>query len=89
MRGQLAGALKKDGFSISSAADFMLRNLWVNFLGKPDFVAYKFENRENKAFMNYKGAKFFWTIRSYGDMKEAEDLGCAPIFEKFDPRDYE
>ena len=89
VRGQLAGALKKDGFSISSAADFMLRNLWVNFLGKPDFVAYKFENRENKAFMNYKGAKFFWTIRSYGDMKEAEDLGCAPIFEKFDPRDYE
>ena len=52
-------------------------------------MAYKFENRENKAFMNYKGAKFFWTIRSYGDMKEAEDLGCAPIFEKFDPRDYE
>ncbi|MFR0902878.1 MAG: glycerophosphodiester phosphodiesterase family protein, partial [Anaerovoracaceae bacterium] len=39
VRGQLAGALKKDGFSISSAADFMLRNLWVNFLGKPDFVA--------------------------------------------------
>ena len=85
VRGQLAAALKKDGFPISAAKDFMLRNLWVNILGKPDFVAYKFENRENKAFKNYKGTKFMWTIRSCEDMKKAEILGCAPIFEKFDP----
>lgn len=89
VRGQLAGALKKDGFRISSIADFMLRSLWVNAFGKPDFVAYKFEDRNNKAFRNYRGAKFLWTIRSYEDMREAEALGCAPIFEKFDPREYE
>lgn len=89
VRGQLAGALKKDGFPMSAAADFLLKNLWVNALGKPDFVAYKFADRDIKAFRRFKGAKFFWTIRSYDDMKEAERLGAAPIFEKFNPKDYE
>lgn len=89
VRGQLAGALKKDGTRISAVSDFLLRNLWVNFFGKPDFVAYKFEDRDNKSFKKYDGAKFFWTIRSYKDMKEAESLGGAPIFERFDPSEFE
>ena len=89
VRGQLAGALKKDGFPMSQAADFLLKNLWVNVLGKPDFVAYKFEDRDNRAFKKYKGAKFFWTIRSYEDMKKAEATPAAVIFEKFNPKEYE
>lgn len=89
IRGQLAGALRKDNFPISVAADFLLKNLWVNVLGKPDFVAYKFEDRESSALKKYKGAKFCWTIRKYSDMKEAEEMGLVPIFEKFNPKDYE
>lgn len=89
IRGQLAGALKKGGFPISAVEDFLLRNLWVNMMGKPDFVAYKFEDRDIKAFKNYKGAKFLWTIRKYDNMKKAEAIGAAPIFEKFDPKEYE
>lgn len=89
VRGQLAGALKKGGAAISATSDFLLRNLWVNAAGKPDFVAYQFEDRAARAFRNYRGAKVLWTIRSYEGLKEAEALGAAPIFEKFNPKDYE
>lgn len=89
VRGQLSGAIRKDGFPITATEDFLLKNLWVNIWGRPDFVAYKFEDRAQPAFVRFKGAKFFWTIRSYEDLKMAEALGAAAIFEKFDPADYE
>ena len=67
-------------------ADFLLKNLWVNLWGKPDFVAYRFEDRDIRRFRKYRGAKFFWTIRRYEDMKTVEEMGAAAIFERFDPR---
>lgn len=88
VRGQLAGSLKKDG-SVNGIQEFLLRNLWVNLLSRPDFVAYRFEDREEEAFVKYRGAKFLWTIRNYKDMKKTEAIGAAAIFEKFDPKDYE
>ncbi len=89
VRGQLAGALKRGGFKMSAFQDFLLKNLWVNMWGKPDFVAYKFEDRNESSFVRFKGAKFLWTIRDYSDLKKAEALGAAAIFEKFNPKDYE
>ena len=89
VRGQLAGALKKNGVNMSAITDFLLKNLWVNLSGKPDFVAYRFEDRDESAFKNYKGAKFMWTIREYSDLKITEEIGAAPIFEQFNPKDYE
>ena len=81
-------SLKKDG-SVNGIQEFLLRNLWVNLLSRPDFVAYRFEDREEEAFVKYRGAKFLWTIRNYKDMKKTEAIGAAAIFEKFDPKDYE
>ena len=52
-------------------------------------MAYRFEDREEEAFVKYRGAKFLWTIRNYKDMKKTEAIGAAAIFEKFDPKDYE
>ncbi len=89
VRGQLAGALKKGGFKMSPIKDFIVRNLLVNIASKPDFVAYKFEDRFEKAFRKYNGPKFLWTIKKYSDLKEAEALGAAPIFEQFNPKEYE
>lgn len=89
VRGQLAGALKRGGFKMPAFQDFLLKNLWVNMWGKPDFVAYKFEDRNESAFVRFKGAKFLWTIRDYSDLKKAEAIGAAAIFEKFNPKDYE
>lgn len=90
VRGQLAGHLRRGGDkNIKRSHDFLLKNLLVNFAGKPDFVAYKYDNIDALAFRMFSGAKFAWTIRSYEDLKRAEAKGIAGIFEKFNPKDYE
>ena len=61
----------------------------VNLAGRPDFVAYRFEDRDEPAFRHFKGAKFMWTIRSYEDLKTCEAWGAAPIFEQFEPKERE
>ncbi|MCI6854181.1 MAG: glycerophosphodiester phosphodiesterase [Firmicutes bacterium] len=100
VRGQLAGCLNKNfdkknaGGSggeptLTRLQDFLLKNLWVNIAGRPDFVAYCYEDRDMRAFVNFKGAKFLWTIRSYDDLQACEKSGAAGIFEQFNPKDYE
>ncbi len=87
VRGQLAGHVGTET-DVSKFEDFMLRNLLVNAISKPDYVAYRFEDREIKAFKNSRKAKFCWTIRNYEDYKVCLANGWAPIFEKFNPKDY-
>ena len=100
VRGQLAGCLNKNfdkknaGGSggeptLTRLQDFLLKNLWVNIAGRPDFVAYRYEDRDMDAIVNFKGAKFLWTIRSYDDLQACEKSGAAGIFEQFNPKDYE
>ena len=89
VRGQLAGALGKTDPEFSKKNDFLLKNLLVNFYCKPDFVAYRFDDRDEAGFKRYKGPKFFWTIKDYAHLKEAEAMGAAGIFEQFNPKDYE
>ena len=92
VRGQLAGHLRKGGDSnIKKIHDFLLKTLLVNpfFGGKPDFVAYKYEDIDSFWLKTFKGAKFTWTIKSYEDLKDAESKGIPGIFEQFDPKDYE
>jgi len=89
VRGQLAGALRKTDPKFDKRNDFLLKNLWVNVYAKPDFVAYRFEDRDESGIKKYKGPKFFWTIKDYSDMKEVEAMGASAIFEQFNPMDYE
>ncbi len=89
IRGQVAGELRKGGEgNISKLSDFLLKNLWVNLMGKPDFVAYQYVDRNIPAFGRFSGAKFLWTIRDYAHFSECEKWGAAPIFEQFNPKDY-
>ena len=65
-----------------------LTNLLLNIAGKPDFNAYKFEDRSNRALMRLtkKGVKqVAWTIRSKDEFDICINNGIIPIFEKFDP----
>ena len=65
-----------------------LTDMWFNILTKPDFIAYKYEDRFNKANQRYikKGAQeVCWTIRSKEDLSAVEAAGAIPIFECFDP----
>ena len=58
-------------------------------MAKPDFIAFKFEDRScvsNAACLklwHIQGVT--WTIRSKADLLTAEREGLIPIFEKFDP----
>lgn len=92
VRGQLAGHLRRGGDSnIKKTHDFLLKTLLVNpfFGGKPDFVAYKYEDIDSLWLKTFRGAKFTWTIKSYEDLKRAESRGIPGIFEQFNPKDYE
>ena len=92
VRGQLAGHLRRGGDSnIKKSHDFLLKTLLVNpfFGGKPDFVAYKYEDIDSVWLKTFRGAKFTWTIKSYEDLKRAESRGIPGIFEQFNPKDYE
>ena len=89
IRGQLAGNLNRREKTLPCVKNWMLKNLYVNWAGKPDFVAYNFEDHMEKSIRKYKGPVFFWTIRKYAGLCIAELLGATGIFEGFDPRAYE
>ena len=66
----------------------LLTNLIPNIFGKPDFNAYKFTDRNNRALRKQteKGiTEVAWTIRSREDLKFCIRNGIIPIFERFDP----
>ncbi|HPF86973.1 MAG TPA: glycerophosphodiester phosphodiesterase family protein [Candidatus Limiplasma sp.] len=81
--GKISGALKP--FSA-----FMLKNLLVNVLSRPHFIAYDFHHdhklslKLNRIF--FKPLFVAWTIRSQEDLDAALKRYDAVIFEKFIPR---
>ena len=90
VRGQLAEDFVKDkSTNLSGALRFVLTNLLANFLTRPDFIAYKFEDRNGLAptlcrhWWNAQGVS--WTLRSKEDFDTAVQEGNIPIFEGFEP----
>ena len=93
IRGQLSmNYLKtRDGLTLPKAlaGTFLLHN----FLGHPDFVAYKFSDRNNIGnrfclkVLGRQGAA--WTLRTEADLRQAQQEGLWPIFERFEPNAYE
>jgi len=67
----------------------VLTNLLFNAAARPDFIAYKFEDRDSRRCrrcIDRLGVQeVSWTIRSKADLLAAEAAGCIPIFECFDP----
>ncbi|MCI2056487.1 MAG: glycerophosphodiester phosphodiesterase [Oscillibacter sp.] len=89
VRGQLAQNFMKEPAGLNGYNRFMLTNLIYNTRTRPDFIAYKFEDRTcaspRLACHLLGGQEINWTIRSLADMKQAEKEGHLVIFEKFDP----
>lgn len=92
LRGQLSANLLRDGSASgqSRLTLFALSNLLLNFLTKPDFIAYDYKDRHNLCLRwcrrFYKVQEVSWTVRSKQDMAMLEKDKCLVIFEKFDPR---
>jgi len=92
LRGQLAEDFLRhgDGADLPGAVRWVLGNLLMNSWTRPDFIAYRFEDRKHLSprlcRRVYRAQEASWTIRTVEDLKAAEADGCLPIFECFDPR---
>lgn len=95
VRGQLSTQMLKEdpGKEHSRLTYFLLSHLLLNWLSRPDFVAYQFSHRQCLAMRLcrriYRVQEVSWTIRSRAELQSAEAAGAIPIFEKFDPRQEE
>lgn len=89
IRGQLAENFLRRSPSLSRLLSWALTCNVLNFLTRPDFVAYRFEDR--RALSNLVACKLWriqgvsWTIRTQEDLRTAEKEGWIPIFENFLP----
>ena len=88
-RGQLSMDFEKDHAGLPAYQRFIVTNLLLNFLTRPDFIAYKFEDRHKlsprlcEALWHAQPVR--WTIRTKQDLDTCECEGAIPIFEQFDP----
>ena len=95
VRGQLSENFARhgDGKSLPGVVRWVLSNLLLNCRTRPDFIAYRFEDRSSLSLKLCRGLygaqEFSWTIRSKVDMETAEKDGALVIFEQFDPRGME
>lgn len=75
--------------NLSIVLKFLLGNLLLNFLIKPDFVAYKFQDRRNPAFRLctkiWKVKGVLWTVVDKSEFDRASSEDCFSIFEGFEP----
>lgn len=90
VRGQLAGAFHKTE-DLHGPLYFVLEHLLMNFITKPDFIAYNHSDYKNLSRqLNrhlYKAMSAAWTIKSQEELDEASKHFDVMIFDSFIPRD--
>ena len=90
LRGQLSTNFIKDKSKLSVISKIVMTNLLLNFITKPDFIAYN--QRYSKQFSFrlckklYKVKTVGWTVRTQDELKKAEQNFDAIIFDSFKPR---
>ena len=75
----------REGVKFDPVTNTLVRDLRMNHLTEPDFVAYNYDHKRNKAFRAFDGAKVFYTIKDPIDLAVGEGLGAVCIFERFVP----
>lgn len=90
IRGQLTQNFFAERNNLHPVIKFLLTHNLLNFLTQPDFVSYKFEDRNstpaNLLWKNlWKLQAVSWTIRSQEDYDTAKKEAWLPIFEYFRP----
>lgn len=88
IRGQLSRNFMADSYGQPKLIAYLTTNLFFLPFNKPDFIAYKFEDRMNRR--NQRAIKkgiqpVSWTLRSKENLLQAESEGAMVIFECFDP----
>ena len=91
IRGQLSEDYHKDDPSKSSFLFFALTNLLMNFLTKPDFIAYNHHHESNLSRRLcrylYHNLSVAYTVKSQEELDRNEDRFDILIFDSFIPRD--
>jgi glycerophosphoryl diester phosphodiesterase len=89
VRGQLSQDFFKNKEDLSAPIRFVLTHLLTNFLTRPDFVAYRFTDRNAlsvriaRKLLRVQGVA--WTLTTPAQHKTALDEGFIPIFEQYEP----
>ena len=90
VRGQLTENFTRSRSDLPDYLKFALTHNLMNFMGRPDFVAYKFGDRKDSFTTElcrklWKAQGVTWTIKSQADYDTAVAEGWIPIFEGFEP----
>ena len=88
VRGQLSNKMKKGDSGQSPLVNFLLTNLMLSCLARPDFVAYCAGNRNQPSFCLARALGAYpvgWTIRTEEDVEACNGAFKAIIFENVRP----
>lgn len=89
LRGQLAHNSLHEELTVPYFLRLLMTNLLSNFWNSPDFIAYRFCDRNrlsvrlSRKLWKLQGAT--WTIQSPDDYRTAQNENWIPIFEGFEP----
>lgn len=90
VRGQLSENYFRHKAVLNPVLKFLLHNLLLNFLTKPDFIAFNVADWHDRSFTLcrrfYDVQVFGWTIRTKDEQRIVESDDGVIIFELFDPR---
>lgn len=90
VRGQLSDAFLKEGEYVGTGS-FILQNLLLNWVGRPDFIAYncKYPRMLSRRLCRslYRSKAAAWTIRSREQLAEARKNFDIFIFDGFVPKE--
>lgn len=90
LRGQLSTDFTKDEAEGNRIQHFLLQNLLLNFLARPDYIAYNHKHKDDFTFKMCK--RIFhpitvaWTIKSQEELDNSIKDFDLFIFEKFNPQ---
>lgn len=92
-RGQLVQNFFRHREGLPFYQAVILTNLMFNVAVDPDFVAFRYEDRNDRPFRQMRSGRMggavkeaVWTITTPEAYRSAVNAGCVPIFEQFDPR---
>ncbi len=88
IRGQLSTRFKKNSEAGGLIINFMLRHLLLNFISRPDFIAYEhiYADSFSLRLCALFGAEMFcWTPRNIDEANKAKKRFKTFIFENFEP----
>ena len=89
LRGQLSTNYKKEHVSRPSWQRFLLTNLLLNSISRPDFIAYDRQYANQFSFRLcrklYRPVNVAWTVKNEQQLDEARELFDAFIFDSFIP----